>query len=112
MTHQHHAVGGGPPVLDIGDGVGALLVLMDDDAARTELHVRLAGRTDSVHTGVWTRHVDDGHITAALFCELHEGIYRVLHDDGSERAEVAVKGGELSELDLRPEAATRAARGR
>jgi len=99
--HDHHAVGGGAAVLDIGEDVGALLALMDPDAEGTELYVRLSGSTDTVHTGVWTRHRGDEHVTAALFCELSEGRYWVLDADGRERIDVSVKGGELAELDLR-----------
>ena len=99
--HDHHAVGGGAAVLDIGGDVGALLALMDADAEGSELHVRLAGSTDTVHTGVWTRHQGDDHVTAALFCALSEGRYWVLDPDGRERIDVSVKGGELAELDLR-----------
>jgi hypothetical protein len=99
--HDHHAVGGGAAVLDIGGDVGALLALMDADAEGTELHVRLTGSTNTVHTGVWTRHRGQEHVTAALFCELSEGRYWVLDPDGRERIDVDVKGGELAELDLR-----------
>jgi hypothetical protein len=98
--HHHHAVGNGAAVLDIGDDVGALLALMDPEAEGTELHVRLAEATHTVHTGVWTRHQGNRHVTAALFCALGEGTYWVL-DDGRDRIAVIVRGGELAEVDLR-----------
>ena len=99
--HHHHEVGGGAAVLDIGDDVGALLALMDPEAEGTELHVRLAEASDTVHTGVWTRHQGGEHVTAALFCALREGTYWVLDEDGRDRIAAVVKGGELAELDLR-----------
>ena len=61
----------------------------------------LTGSTDTVHTGVWTRHQGNEHVTAALFCALSEGAYWVLEDDGRDRIAVIVRGGELAELDLR-----------
>ncbi len=103
--HHHdrgdHFVGGGAAVLDIGGDVGALLALMDADAEGTELHVRATGSTATVHTGVWSRHQGNEHVTAALFCALSEGTYWVLEDDGRDRIAVTVRGGELAELDLR-----------
>jgi hypothetical protein len=99
--HHHHTVHGGAAVLDIGDNVGALLALMNPEAEGTELFVRRDDGTDTVHTGVWSRHQSNEHITAALFCSLPEGAYWVLEDDGRDRIAVTVKGGELAELDLR-----------
>jgi hypothetical protein len=99
--HHHPEVGGGAAVLDIGDDVGALLVLMDPGPESTELFLRAKGSTDTIHTGVWTRHRDGGHVTAALFCEVREGTYWVLDDEGCDNVAVVVKGGELGELDLR-----------
>ena len=81
--HHDHAAAGNAAVLDIGDDVGALLAFMDERAEGTELFVRRSGSTHTVHTGVWTRHQDGGHVTAALFCELVEGTYWVLEDDGT-----------------------------
>ena len=98
---DHHHARGGAPVLDIGDDVGALVALMDVDAAGTELFLRRESDGTSVHTGVWTRHQGTQHVTAALFCALRAGTYRVLGADGSDRQLVDVRGGELAELDLR-----------
>ena len=101
-AHHVHHVNGGAPVLDIGDDVGALLVLTDDEAVGTELFLRREGEaSSSVHTGVWTRHHGTQHIAAALFCELCAGTYWVLRTDGSDHLPIAVRGGELAELDLR-----------
>ena len=55
---------GGPPVLDIGGDIGAMVVLMDPVTAGSELHLRSEHEPPiAVHTGVWTRPhgSDDGH---------------------------------------------------
>lgn len=115
MGHDHHHhdhphphgplesiehVHGGAPMLDIGGDIGALVVLMDDDSAGTELHLR-AEHGPAVHTGVWTRHQGNGHVTAALFCELAAGTYWVLDADGDDVSPVAITGGALTSADLR-----------
>lgn len=89
---------GGPPALDIGDGIGAMVVLVGDDRLGTELFLEseLDGR--SLHTGVWRRQLGDRVVAAAVFCELAEGRYRVI--DAADRT-VAIRSGEVAELDLR-----------
>jgi hypothetical protein len=103
-AHHHHAhqVQGGSPVLDIGDDIGALLVFMDDANEGTELFLRPDGqRASTVHTGVWTRNHRGGHVTAAVFGELVEGSYWVLDADGSNQLAVEIRGGELTQVDVR-----------
>ena len=99
--HTHHHAGGGTPVLDIGGEVGAMVALMDSAAEGTELFLRREGSEATVHTGVWTRHQNGNHVTAALFCELTAGTYWVLDDAGTARLPVDISGGELAEIDLR-----------
>ena len=101
-NHAHHQVHGGVAVIDIGGDVGAMVALMDAAADGTELFLRPDGEpTRSVHTGVWTRHQNGEHVTAALFGELQAGSYWVLGPDGSEQLSVDIRGGELTGLDLR-----------
>jgi hypothetical protein len=101
-THTHHHVGGGAPVLDIGEDVGAVLALMDSSAEGTELFLRRDGDAGAtVHTGVWTRHQNGTHVTAALFCELTAGLYWVLDPEGKDRLPIDISGGQLREIDLR-----------
>jgi hypothetical protein len=101
-TDTHHHVGGGAPVLDIGDDVGAVVALMDPSAVGTELFLRREGDAGAtIHTGVWMRHQNGAHVTAALFCELTEGTYWVLDPEGNDRLPVDISGGKLAELDLR-----------
>lgn len=99
-----HTVRGGPPVLDIGGDIGAMVVLMEPAAAGTELHLRSADEPPTfVHTGVWTRPHGTASVTAAVFPELVAGTYWVLDTDGHDVRPVVIGGGELTEIDLRAE---------
>jgi hypothetical protein len=102
-THPH--VHGGPPVLDIGGDVGALVATMDSSAVGTELHLRSEHEPPiSIHTGVWRRAVVGGsrnEVTAAVFAELLEGTYWALDRNGHELVCVDIRGGELTSIDLR-----------
>jgi hypothetical protein len=100
--HHHRQPQGGPVVLDIGDGIGALVVLMDHDALGTELHLRsehdpLLG----VHTGVWQRGHGAGVITVAVFGELASGSYWVLDAGGGDVRRVEIQDGAVTTIDLR-----------
>ena len=49
-------VRGGPPVLDIGGDIGAMVATMTPETAGLELHLRSEHHPPvSVHTGVWER---------------------------------------------------------
>ncbi|HEX4980980.1 MAG TPA: hypothetical protein VFV63_04745 [Ilumatobacteraceae bacterium] len=103
----HHVVRGGPPVLDIGGDIGAMVVLMDPATAGTELHLRSEHEPPvAVHTGVWTRPHGTAMVTAAVFAELVAGHYWVLDPDGHDVRQVVIAGGELTQIDLRPADAT------
>jgi hypothetical protein len=98
----NHTVRGGPPVLDIGGDIGAMVVLMDPATAGTELHLRSEHEPPiAVHTGVWTRPHGTATVTAAVFVELVEGDYWVLDADGHDVRPVVIAGGALTEIDLR-----------
>jgi ABC-type Zn2+ transport system substrate-binding protein/surface adhesin len=98
----NHTVRGGPPVLDIGGDIGAMVVRMDTECAGTELFLRSEHEPPiDVHTGVWTRPHGTASLTAAVFPELLAGRYWVLDGDGRDVRPVVIVGGELTELDLR-----------
>jgi hypothetical protein len=95
-------VHGGPPVLDIGGNIGALVATMDPDMAGTELHLRSEHQLPiDIHTGVWHRSVNGTTTTAAVFAELIEGTYWVLDPTGTAIRPVTIRGGELAGIDLR-----------
>ena len=98
---DHGPVRGGPPVLDIGGDIGALVATMTSETAGLELHLRSEHHPPvSVHTGVWDRHLGDRTVTAAVFCELVEGTYWVLDAAGTQIRRVEITGGELATIDL------------
>lgn len=98
----HHVVRGGPPVLDIGGEIGAMVVLMEPATAGSELHLRSEHEPPiAVHTGVWTRPHGAATATAAVYPELVAGRYWVLDAAGHDVRPVVIEGGELTEIDLR-----------
>jgi len=94
IAHVH----GGPPVLDIGGDVGALVVLTGWDRGGSELFVRRLADGAEIHTGVWARQLGADLVPAAVFCEVIEGAYRILD---LESDEVQVRGGEVTDIDAR-----------
>ncbi len=94
---------GGPVTVDIGNGAGALVLLLDDDWLEDEVHLRpLTGGGPSTHTGVWVRKVPSGDVIAAVFGSLPRGTYAVLdHDRSTVMVEVDVPDGRVVDVDLR-----------
>jgi hypothetical protein len=98
----NHTVRGGPPVLDIGGDIGAMVVLMEPATAGSELHLRSEHEPPiAVHTGVWSRPHGAATVTAAVYPELVAGRYWVLDAAGHDVRPVVITGGELTEIDLR-----------
>jgi hypothetical protein len=101
-TESYEHVRGGPPVLDIGGEIGAMVATMSPQTVGHELHLRSEHHPPvSVHTGVWDRQLGDRTVTAAVFCELVEGTYWVLDATGADVHPVEITGGELATIDLR-----------
>ena len=95
-------VQGGPPILDIGGNIGALVATMDPDAAGTELHLRSEHQPPiNIHTGVWHRSFNGVTTTAAVFAELVEGTYWVLDPGGTPIRPVTIRGAEVANINLR-----------
>lgn len=100
-TESYEHVRGGPPVLDIGGEIGAMVATMSPQAAGRELHLRSEHHPPvSAHSGVWDRQLGDRTVTAAVFCELVEGIYWVLDASGAPVHPVEITGGHLTTIDL------------
>jgi hypothetical protein len=107
MSHHHHRrptlppSGEGTVVLDIGDGVGALVVHASAELNGVEIELANPGeaRTAFVHTEVRERRLPDGSVFAGVFPELRAGEYTLV--DGARRPlrPVTITAGRVTEVD-------------
>jgi hypothetical protein len=96
------APNGGPVVFDIGDGIGALIVKLDDHLAGSEIPIEaLDDPSMHVHTGVWPRAIGGDSVVVAVFPELPAGRYRFAANGDHPLGEVTVESGAVAHLDLR-----------
>src|SRR5690349_9783879 len=80
--HHDHSVHTAPAALNIGDGIGALMIYTSAALHGTEIEVSpLANDTQRTHTAVLERRVNGRSVFAALFLALAEGDYRIWSDD-------------------------------
>jgi hypothetical protein len=102
--HRHpageHPPAGGPVVLNIGDGYGALIVRLDSEWFGQEIHVRRPDETATTHTGVWERNLNGRGVTVAVFPELATGTWLLLDRSGEVWRELEIIDGWPVELDL------------
>lgn len=92
----------GSVALDIGAGVGALLIFTDAARVGDEIEVEpAAGNGRRTHVAVLTRRVGPRIAHAAVFASLAAGTYRVLHGDGRVAEYVRVPAAGIAELDWR-----------
>ena len=92
----------GPVVLDIGESVGAVVILTGADLDRTEIEVRSLGTEwDGTHVAVRSRPTTGEPIYAAVFSQLHQGVHEFRQrpaDPLGAVHQVNVVGGQLVEL--------------
>jgi hypothetical protein len=118
MSHDHHAhehphvhVAAEEPrlapsrqgtvVLDIGDGIGALVVHTTSALAGVEIEIARAGEhTQFVHTEVRERVLPDRSVYAGVFPDVPEGDYTLLDVAGHGRHDVTIRSGRVTEVDL------------
>lgn len=93
-THTEQAV------LDIGEGVGALVIYTDAALRGKEVHVSLKGDPTAkmIHTAVWERLFNGQTVYAGVYPELPEGEYIIWTHPSRE---VTITGGFVAEADLR-----------
>ncbi|MDQ1716981.1 MAG: hypothetical protein QOE89_934 [Pseudonocardiales bacterium] len=105
MTENNSHAGQGSVLLDIGDDIGALVLMMPTALEGCEIEVRPVGshgpdEPHPVHVGVVGRPVDNRMQYSAVFGQLQEGSYEVyLRPDGPVRLSVSVAGGQVSEAN-------------
>jgi hypothetical protein len=88
-------------VLDIGDGVGALIVYTTGDLDGREIEVSQLGATARIHTVIHARDLDGRTIYAGVFPSLPEGDYILWSDDPTRNRTVTIASGVVAEVDLR-----------
>jgi len=83
-----------PVVLELGEGVGALIVYTGAELVGREVEVEPAGSGKRTHTEVHERVVSGRTVFAGVFPELAAGSYRLLGLD----LEVEIRSGEVTEV--------------
>jgi hypothetical protein len=87
--------------LDIGAGLGALVILPGERFRGREIEIsRVDGAGDRVHTGVHERTTQAGSTLTAIFGSLPAGEYRVWEDVKTEGPVVAVPDGAVAKIRL------------
>jgi hypothetical protein len=89
-------------VLDIGEGVGALVIYTTPERRATEIEVSPADNdSDRVHSEVLERRVGGQPVFAAVFAGLAEGDYQIWSDDPGLRRAVTIRSGAVTQVDWR-----------
>jgi len=89
-------------MVDVGPGVGALVIYAGDEMRGQEIEISPAGNdSQRVHTDVLRRRTARGHVFAAVFGSLAEGRFHLWHESRSDPVAVEIVGGEVTELDWR-----------
>ena len=88
-------------LFDIGDGIGALIVRLDDALAGTELPIEADDPAVNIHTGVWKRTVDGTEMVLAIYPELPEGRYSFTAGPNLVAGQIVIESGKIADLDLR-----------
>jgi hypothetical protein len=103
--HHHHdapEVRARPVVLDLGEGIGALVVHTDPDLLGLEVEISPSDRDrDRQHKEVLQRAIGAGTATVLVYDGLPEGEYTLWVDDEPRTRGVRVNGGGVAELDWR-----------
>jgi hypothetical protein len=89
-------------VLDIGKGVGALLIYTKPELLGTEIEVsRVGDDVTRIHADVLERRGGGQPVYAAVLAALPEGDYRIWTEDLQLRNAVTIRSGEVAEVDWR-----------
>ena len=100
VTRPHHP--DETLVLDIGEDIGALLLITDPEWIGEEVDVTPAGapRSHHTHTVIRRRRAGTVDIAVGVYPELPAGDYTVWGLDGNPAGGVTITGGQVSELSL------------
>jgi len=113
IEHSHggaahsHEVGIGTPAssasiaLDIGGGLGALIIYPSERYRGLEIEISVAGGDGRrVHTGVHERSSDAGSTLTAIFGSIPAGEYVIWEDEATAGDSVTVPDGGVAEVHL------------
>ena len=104
--HRHHDAAEArvqPVVLDLGDGIGALIVHTGPELLGTEVEISPTGEDDRrEHKEVLRRQLGPQTVTVLVYDNLAEGEYTLWLEGVARTRGVRVRGGEVAELDWRP----------
>ena len=104
MSHEHYSARKHPEfvVLDIGEGVGALIIHTDADMHGVEVEISPAGEDQRrSHKDVLERAAGGDSAYTAVFDRLPAGLYTLWVDGVARGRGVAVGDGTIAELDWR-----------
>jgi hypothetical protein len=100
--HHDHSVHTAPAVLNIGDGIGALMIYTSAALHGAEIEVSpLADDAQRTHTAVLERRMNGRSVFAALFLALAEGEYRIWTTNPNVPQRVTIVSGEVAMMDWR-----------
>ena len=102
-AHHHHTLdpsGQGTVVLNIGAGIGAMVIYTPRTLHGHEIEVSPAADTTArTHAAVRARYVRDGVLFSVVIDNLAEGRYVIWKDPVTPLAEVDVRGGAVAEYE-------------
>lgn len=89
-------------VLDIGDGIGALIIYTRGELRGLEVALSPTGFESSrTHTVIEERRTGGQTLFAGIFPHLPAGNYRIWTDDPTLPAAVTIVSGQVAEIDWR-----------
>jgi hypothetical protein len=101
--HHHHDpadVRSQPVVLDLGDGIGALIVHTDPDLRGVEVEISPAGADcNRQHKEVLQRTMGPATVNVLVYDNLPEGEYTLWIDDVARADKVRIESGSVAVLD-------------
>jgi hypothetical protein len=101
--HHHHDstdVRSQPVVLDLGDGIGALIVHTGPELLGVEVEISPAGADGNrQHKEVLQRSLGPATVNVLVYDNLPEGAYTLWVDDVAWARNVRIESGSVAELD-------------
>lgn len=94
--HIHGPSGPGTVVLELGEGVGVLVLDAPPELNGREIEISPSAGGHRTHSLVRERHLATGTVYAAVYPSLAAAEYTVWLDDGTPAGRVTVRGGQAT----------------